>query len=134
MTMEVVQYATFEENFDETDTNFTTDTNLQFGCNFESNLISCIVAVSYKQKDKLILKIEANASFLLSGDTAERLTMENPSRMVLPQPLAVQFASLAYGTLRGIILAKTERSSMRNLLLPPCIMHNLIKEPIIFSK
>ena len=54
--------------------------------------------------------------------------------VVLPTNLMTQFASLGYGSMRGVIYAKTMGTPFENIILPPNDVQNIFTVPAKFRK
>ncbi len=127
VALELVQFATFEENLDVKCDEMQINTEAQFHYQLEGNLIVSEISVVYLQHDKPVLKAMMNSSFALSPDSVEDLK-ENDC-IVLDIPILVQFASLNYGSMRGALSMKTLGTPLHNYILPPIYFDSLIQAP-----
>ena len=115
--MEIEQFATFEENYSYENTEVEMSNKFQFSYNFEDKTVKCTTTVTYTQNEKAILKCGLAAFFYLEDDTAESLVEDGT--FIAPSDLLAQFASLTYGSIRGVIFTKTIGSPLNNIILPP---------------
>ena len=129
--MELDQFAFFEENYKEgSDIGF--NNLVQFAFDSNQCIIRCNVTVNMESEGKPLLKTSFNNYFPIKKDTISSLL--NEEKYVFPVNILVQFASLSYGSLRGVIFAKTQGTKLRNIVLPPFYMNEIIKEPLVIQK
>ena len=100
-----------------------------FGVNSEVNDILCITKLSYTQNEKLLLTSEVHCYFAIS---------EEGSKQMKPQGrIEVDFlrylATIATGTVRGIIHEKTENTALNPIVLPPLNLIEAIKDDFVFN-
>lgn len=125
--IDIAQFAIFMENYSDQikDVAFKTDT--QFGFDKDQNVMSCRIGVAMFKDNRLLLKIELCCSFEITAETIDNLKQE--SQYVFAPGLLIQFASLCYGTLRGVMHAKTLNTPLNNFILPPVYFEEVIKTP-----
>ena len=115
--MDIQQFATFEENYSDKRTEVEISNNFQFSYNFEDRTVKCVTSVIFTQDKAVILKCELASFFYLERETAESLVKDNVFRAT--SELLSQFASLTYGSIRGVIFTKTIGSPLNKIILPP---------------
>ena len=115
--MEILQFATFEENYSENDADVEISNNFQFSYNYEDNTVKCVVSTVFVQELEVLLKSELAAYFYIEKESADQLIKSNS--FSAPTELLTQFASLTYGSLRGVIFTKTIGSPLNQIILPP---------------
>ena len=115
--MDIQQFATFEENYSDKSTEVEISNNFQFSYNFEDRTVKCVTSVIFTQDKAVILKCDLASFFYLERETAESLVKDNIFRA--PSELLSQFASLTYGSIRGVIFTKTIGSPLNKIILPP---------------
>ena len=122
--VETEQFAIFEENFkqDVTDSTFQVETYFSF--NQAQGVLANRMTVIVQQQSSVILKIVMVDYFKIAEESLSALTNDN--RIEFPQSFLQQLASLSFGTLRGVLVAKTEGTKLSNLILPPTYIGNLI--------
>ena len=125
----VKQFATFEENYDSSEA-VQVNNSVTFGFSFESSTLLCSEEITYIQKDKIVLKICVDSHFLIDEESIGNLVSENT--FVCPRPVLCQFASLNYGSMRGIIFEKTQGSVLNDVILPPYVFDNMITSDLKF--
>lgn len=121
------QFATFEENFTQGDA-VDMNNSISFSFDFEKNAFCCSEEISFLQKEKIIIKICVNSYFLIHPDNVADMT-EGKS-IHFPKNILWQFASLNYGSMRGILFEKTQGSVLNNIILPPCYFDKIITDDI----
>lgn len=127
--VETEQFAIFEENFkqDVTDSMFQVETYFSF--NQAQGVLVNRMAVIVLQQSSVILKIAMVDYFKIAEESLSALTNDN--RINFPQSFLQQLASLSFGTLRGVLVAKTEGTKLSNLILPPTYIGNLIDKNFV---
>lgn len=127
--VETEQFAIFEENFkqDVTDSMFQVETYFSF--NQAQGVLVNRMAVIVLQQSSVILKIAMVDYFKIAEESLSALTNDN--RIIFPQSFLQQLASLSFGTLRGVLVAKTEGTKLSNLILPPTYIGNLIDKNFV---
>lgn len=125
--IDIAQFAMFMENYSDQikDVAFQTDT--QFSFDKDQNVLSCSIEVAMSKDNKPLLKIEVCCSYEITAETIENLRQEN--QYVFAPGLLIQFASLCYGTLRGVMHTKTLNTPLNNFILPPVYFEEVIKVP-----
>mgnify|MGYP002309163062 CR=1 FL=1 len=127
--MELVQFATFEESLDKSVSEVQFQTEVQFSFDKHNSALCCRVTVNMLQEEKPLLKAELCNYFDIPEQTKEALNREG--KLEFPIPLLVQFASLGYGSIRGVLFAKTTGSPLADFVLPPVYFDKLINNPFV---
>ena len=94
----------------------------------ECSLIS-VCDVEIFQKGELKIKATLDCSFEINKKSVEDCTKEDGS-IIMPKHALIQFASLNYGTLRGVIVEKTKGTTFASAILPPLVVAELITEDL----
>lgn len=125
------QFATFEENYEPSiDVNF--QNTVAFSYNYANNILTCSNTISFLQGEKAILKLCLNSFFMIHPDSVKEL-LQNDT-FCCPKEILWQFASLNYGSMRGVLYERTKDSELRNFILPPFFFDELITDGIRFEK
>lgn len=127
VSLELAQFAIFEENLDAKCDEMQISTDAQFHYQHEGNFVTSEISVVYQQHGKPVLKAQMKSVFALSPNSVETLT--EGSVMILDTPVLVQFASLNYGSMRGALSQKTLGTPFHNYILPPVYFDSLILSP-----
>lgn len=125
------QFATFEENYDPT-ASVEFQNSVSFSFNYAQNVLTCSETITYLQNEKIILKLGLNSIFLIHPDSVAAL--EEDGVVCCPKELLWQFASLNYGTMRGVLYDRTKNLELNTLVLPPFFFDSLIKDDIKFAR
>lgn len=128
--MDLRQFATFEENYGDA-CDIEIACKFTFSYNFEHNIVCCTNSVVFSTAEKTLLKAELDAFFSMNPASVDDLS-ENEC-IVIPNDLQAQFASLTYGSMRGIIFAKTIGTPLNHIILPPNDVLSAIQSPIRFT-
>lgn len=123
ISMELVQFATFEDCYVENDEDIEIANKFQFLYNFDENVMCCTASVTMSKENRIFLKADLASYFGIEPGSAENLK-ENED-FIAPAELLAQFASLTYGSIRGVIFAKTMGTALNNIVLPPNDVRNL---------
>lgn len=125
------QFATFEENYDPS-SNVDFQNSISFSFNYDNNVLTCSEMITYMQGEKVILKLGLNSYFMIHPDSIDELLQDGG--VSCPKEILWQFASLNYGSMRGVLYERTKDSELRSLILPPFFFDELITEGIRFEK
>lgn len=122
--MELAQFAMFEENCGDGLSEVRFLTEAQFSYDKGNHTLCSTITVNMSNGEKPLVKAELKSIFDIQPDSIEGLRRDG--RITFAPPLLVQFASLCYGSIRGVIFAKTMGTPVGNLILPPVYFGNLI--------
>ena len=78
------------------------------------------------------MKAELKSYFNIMSESVA--SMIEDDCVVLPTSLMTQFASLGYGSMRGVIYAKTMGTPLEKFILPPNDVQNIFITPAKFRK
>lgn len=123
--MDLTQFSPELERFDSSNESVGIETNFNFSFNKTERILKCVINLTFIQDNQPFLKCELQTFFEISKESIEELTSEN--LVVFPKGLLCQFASLAYGSFRGVIYMKTINTNISNLILPPMYLSEVIK-------
>lgn len=130
--MDLVQFATFTDGFKDEDAEMEIFNRFQFAYNFEDHLVLCKTIIQLSKQEKILLKADFDCIFKIDHESASAI--ETKTDATIPQGLLAQFASLSYGSLRGVIYAKTVGTPFSNFILPPNDVTSFFKEPQRFPR
>lgn len=126
--MEIEQFAMFEENCSQETQEVQFQTEAQFSFDKDNSILCSKIVSNISIKDKPLIKAELNSFFDIHPDSIADLRQDG--NIVFAPHLLVQFASLCYGSLRGVIFAKTQKTPLCNyIILPPIYFAKLIDKP-----
>lgn len=101
-----------------------------FGVNNEVNDILCITRISYIQNEKLLLTTEVQCFFTISKEGSKNII----SQARIEVDFLRYLATIATGTVRGIIHTKTENTVLNTIVLPPLNLVEAIKKDFFLEK
>ncbi len=130
--MDLVQFATFTDGFKVESAEMEIFNRFQFAYNFEDHLVLCKTIIELSQQEKILLKADFDCIFKIDPESASAI--ETPMDATIPQSLLAQFASLSYGSLRGVVYTKTVGTPFSDFILPPNDVKSFFKEPQRFSR
>lgn len=125
------QYAMFEENITSDVAGIDIQSNVKFNFNPEYRILKCTTSASVWNDSNPILKSTNSLFFELSDESMKSL--QTDAEIILPQTLLIHFATLTYGALRGILIAKGNENNVLLPLLPTVDFSTLITTPSIFT-
>ena len=127
--MELEQFAMFEENCNTESNEVQFHTEAQFSYDKDNYILCSKIIVNMASQEKPLVKAELKSYFNLLPESVENLRKDG--RIMFAPPLLVQFASLCYGSIRGVIFAKTTGTHINNYVLPPVYFANLIDKGFV---
>ena len=130
--MDLTQFATFTDGFKSEDAEIEIFNRFQFAYNFEEHLVLCKTIIEISKEKKLLLKADLDSIFKI--DVGSAPSIENETAAILPPGLLAQFASLAYGSMRGVLYFKTAGTPFCNFILPPNEVSSIFKEAQTFTR
>lgn len=101
----------------------------KFGVNKDINDIFCVTKLSYMQDDKLLLTTEVICYFSITEEGSKQLIQKG----LIEVSFLRYLATIATGTVRGIIHTKTENTALNPVVLPPLNLVDAIKEDFVFK-
>lgn len=124
--MDLTQFSPEWERYDSSNISVGIEANFNFSYNKNEGILKCATSLTFIQENQPFLKSELQTFFEISKESIEELTSENV--IILPKGLLCQFASLTYGSYRGVLYMKTINTALSNLILPPLYLDEVIKE------
>jgi|UniRef100_UPI0040262F5A hypothetical protein len=122
--MELEQFAMFEENYNKEVKGAQFQTEAQFSFDKATSVLCCRITVDMSAMEKPLAKIVLKSFFEIHPDSLKLILKDD--KIVFPPFLLVQFASLCYGAVRGVLFAKTQDTPLAGYILPPVYFGNLI--------
>ena len=123
--MDLTQFSPEWERYDSTNDSVGIETNFSFSFNKTEGILKCVTKLTFIQENQPFLRSELQTFYEISKESVKELT--NESVITIPRGLLCQFASLAYGSFRGVIYMKTINTDLSNLILPPMYLDEVIK-------
>jgi hypothetical protein len=127
--IELEQFAMFDENLSPNTTQVQFETEAQFSFDKENRILCSKIIVTSTESDKVLMKTELRSYFEIELKSIKNL--KNEDKIIFSSQLLIQFASLCYGSLRGIIHIKTIGSKLNEFILPPIYFDNIIDKSFI---
>ena len=128
--IELEQFAMFEENIKHEINEIQFQTETMFRYDKEQHVLCSKICVTFTKSNAPLIKAIINSYFLIHEDSIKEITSED-TRIIFPSSVLVQFASLNYGSLRGVIFLKTVNTELANYILPPVFFNEIINENFI---
>lgn len=124
--MELAQFALFDENFPVDENEVQYQTEVQFSFDKDLAVLCSKIVINECYNDKPLLKAELNSFFEIKKESLDLLRQDG--HIIFTPMLLVQFASLCYGSMRGVIFAKTINTPLCNFILPPVYFANIVNK------
>lgn len=106
--------------------NFGMKHTFSFSFDAKEESLVCSYGVMMEQMDGVFLSSKIKVAYRLSTDSIESLSSKNKVRF--PSSFLVQCASIGYGTMRGVVCAKTLEQGFTDIIMPPMFISDIIKE------
>lgn len=133
MTLIVLeQFAMFEENCNPEPKEVQFQTEAQFSYDTDNYTLCSKIIVNMSAQEKPLVKAELKSYFNLLPESVESLCKDG--RITFAPPLLVQFASLCYGSIRGVIYTKTMGTPLNSFIVPPMYFGNLIDKGFVVEE
>ena len=123
--MDLTQFSPEWDRFDAGNTSIGIETNFNFSFNKSEGILKCVTNLTFVQNNQVFLRSELQTFFEISKESIDELTNENV--ITIPRGLLCQFASLAYGSFRGVVYMKAINTALNNMILPPMYLDEVIK-------
>ena len=130
LRLELAQFAIFEDNVPQNIEEAQFNSQVQFFFDKEQNVIGCEIEITMEWNDKPLMKAVMRSYFEIQDKSIEQIKDEY-GKILFAQSVLIQFASLNYGALRGVIFLKTQETPLARFILPPVFFNNIIKDPFI---
>lgn len=124
--MDLTQFSPEWDRYNTGDPSVGIETNFNFSFNKSEGILKCVTNLTFIQNNQVFLKSELQTFFEIIKESIDELTNENV--ITIPRSLLCQFASLAYGSFRGVIYMKAINTTLSNLILPPMYLDEVIKD------
>jgi len=124
------QFAIIDDNFNTSD-EIQLKTNIRYGADDNSKIISCFVEIVFESSNKPFMKIEGGCHFSISDKSWEEMKIDNSVN--LPKGFVRHLAVLTVGTVRGILHTKTEGTDYNRYVLPTIDITAIIKDNAVLK-
>ncbi len=130
--LELTQFEVLEAGRIDDEKPVELSSTFKFSYSFDNEVVCCTTTIIITKDLSQILKTELNSYFKMQADSVASIT--DNEEVILPIGLMTQFASLSYGSMRGIIYAKTIGTPLDKFVLPPNDIKTIFTNPVIFRK
>ena len=124
--MDLTRFSPEWDRYNTGDPSVGIETNFNFSFNKSEGILKCVTNLTFIQNNQVFLKSELQTFFEITKESIDELTNENV--ITIPRGLLCQFASLAYGSFRGVIYMKAINTTLSNLILSPMYLDEVIKD------
>lgn len=130
--LNLTQFATFETGYMDDGKSLEMSSSFLFSYSFDDDVVCCTTTVVITKETGPVIKAELNSYFKIQSESVASMTEDDS--VVLPLGLMTQFASLGYGSMRGVIYAKTMGTLLDKIILPPNDIQNIFTVPVKFKR
>jgi len=103
-----------------------------FAVNVAEHRVRCVSKYIYIQGENELLKLELVCIFEVETEAFENLKKDK--ELTIPVDFLRYMATICVGTARGNIHARTEGTTLADVVLPPINLVNTIKEPFVLQE
>lgn len=128
--IELEQFALFEDSLNKGQHKIQLQTEAQFQYDKEQHVLCSKITVTFLTGESPLMKAVANSYFLIAEESIKHITDAHGS-ITFPKQVLIQFASLNYGSLRGMIHLKTVGTKLANYILPPMFFNEIITKDYV---
>jgi len=124
------QFAIIDEEFNASE-NIQLKTNIKYGADDVSKMISCFVEIVFESENSPFLKIEGGCHFTIADKSWKELV--DGDSINLPKGFVRHLAVLTVGTVRGILHTKTEGTDFNKYVVPTVDISEIIKDDAVLK-
>ena len=125
------QFALIDPDLDPSDHTMQIKNSYSYGIEPDNGLFTCIFTCMFTQEDKIIMKIETQATYQLNEASMKSFLKRD--KFVMPTEVVRHFTSMLYGATRGILVCKLEGTRYASFVLPPVNLGETINKPLELS-
>ena len=130
--LDLTQFAIFDVGNNGDGVPVELSSSFRFAYSFKEEEVCCTTTVVVTKGTAPLLKGELNSYFKIQPDSVEAMTTGDG--LVLPIGLMTQFASLGYGSMRGVLYVKTMGTPLESIVLPPNDLQKIFTSPVVFKE
>ena len=127
--IETRQFALFPDKLNPAET-VEVQSSYEFAVSDQVNAIRCRSLFHYVQTDQLLLVLEMISYFSIAPEGIAAIKKNG----FVPVDFLRYMGTIAVGTARGIIHAKTEGTTLNAIVLPPINLVDIIKDDLVVSQ
>ena len=131
LKLDLTQFATFEEGYIDDEKDIEVSTSFRFAYSAVNEVICCSLSVKITKETGIVVKADLDSFFKL--DSRSIVGLKEGTDIVFPPELLAQFASLVYGSMRGVLYAKTMGTPLSKIILPPNDVRSIFQAPLKFK-
>jgi len=128
--MELEQFAMFEENISNNKGDVEFQTQALFSYDKKQSVLCSKITATMTIDNKSLMRAVFCSYFAFHKDSIEQMCNEE-GKLVFPPHVLVQFASLNYGSLRGVLFLKTQDTPLADYILPPAFFNQIIDKAFV---
>lgn len=131
INLKIEQWALFEEHYDSKNENIAINTNVQIKINDQNNQIGVFLTIQIEQNNQMLIKAQTSNHFEIEKNKWE--AMKNESTIIIPKDFVAHLAMIAVGTMRGVLVAKTEQTTLSKMVLPTLNVQKMFENDVVFN-
>jgi hypothetical protein len=106
------------------------NTNIELKINNDKHQIGLFLTIQFFQNDKLLIKSETGNHFVIEENKWNEFKIEN--KIIIPKDFISHLAMISIGSMRGVLVAKTENTSLSKLILPTLNVQKMFQKDVEF--
>jgi hypothetical protein len=130
LQVKIAQFAFFEEHYESSNEEFALNTNIELKINNDKHQIGLFLTIQFFQNDKLLIKSETGNHFVIEENKWNEFKIEN--KIIIPKDFISHLAMISIGSMRGVLVAKTENTSLSKLILPTLNVQKMFQKDVEF--
>ena len=127
--IETRQFALFPDKFSLAD-KVEVQSSYEFAVSEDIQSVRCRSLFHYVQEDQLLMVMEVFTYFAIAQEGIEEIKKKGS----IPVDFLRYMGTIAVGTARGIIHAKTEGTTLNAVVLPPINLVEIIKDDLVVAQ
>jgi hypothetical protein len=131
LSLKTEQFATFEENYQERINEAGLLVNANWVLNIDNKQIGVFTTFSFDHEKKVFLKIQVSCHFEVTPQSWDEYCEEK--KITFPKGFIQHITTLAIGSTRGVLHAKTEGTVFNKYLIPTIDVTKMVKKDVEFS-
>ncbi len=131
LNIKINQFAFFDPDLERDDNELQVKNSYSYGIEPENGLFTCILTCIFSYQEKIIMKIETQATYQLNEPSMKSFV--KGGEFIMPIEVVKHFTSMLYGATRGILVCKLEGTKFASMILPPVNLGKTINKPLVLT-
>ncbi len=127
------QFATLKDNLPPEGAEVGIALNFRFSVNEKNKMIGVFTSFAFQSEEKQFLMVEGGCHFKIKPEDWDNMLNTDQTELTAPKGLLCHLATIAVGTTRGILHAKTENTDFNKYHLPTINVVEVVDEDSVFK-